>query len=346
MLNGSDAKAYIFIERRSNVKAGRSCLVWHEGTNENKKIIVGLILIDDFEKLYGLFKNNSLNSYTANFTVDDNPWLIFRNNYFWIERTFFIILFLFVGGLAVIRLFYTFRSSSYGTKTIIQKICLIIIVIENVIRSFYFIVGPLFFYEEIPARTNTFFFSITWPLSLFNIILITNFWRTILYYFRHEDIIKFDLSLRKGFCSLELGIPWIVLCSVLLIINVIFYISVVTASYDVILLLLGVDVAVHVIIEILTFVYIIIITCDLKFNMAKRAQVANGRLQSFDHLTNVIFLANFGILLNIVGMLIAGINWNELAYTLLTPILLYLGQVFTDFCIINCFNIVERNDDL
>lgn len=167
----------IYWEEDTHLNPGRHCLIRNEGTIFNKSILVVELLHKDSSDIIKLTRELKNQTLIARFVKDYEPWYTQRK-YGYVFVTAFIVIFIGIIVLAASKLITYFKE---GRKDIsIMMVALCIIVVANVIRIIYFLTGPIFLFDLLEGRMNIFFALLTWPFSLFNLLLISLYWEEII----------------------------------------------------------------------------------------------------------------------------------------------------------------------
>jgi len=329
---GKPALGFIFTEKDIYQKPGSTCLLHIQDSTYRKDIIVGVMLnksynaIKNFTKLNGTidsFGNKVLRARI--FNNEKNDWFTTKE-ITWLYCVAFIIIFLGCIILASYKFYFVLKKK---VELSVAFICLLFILIANIIRIIYFILGPLWYYDVIMESLNIPFITATWPFSLFNILLISLFW---------EELLSKSFT-KKSFIDQYRNV-WIGICIVIFVLTLIpTIVMVLVESGPLFDLAVLITLLSQLFFGFCNIIYCIINTVRFATVISRNLNAKKKKHHFILRRTSIcIIVANFGLFIFLISLIMVIGNLNYGYHTRLIPwTTMYIGQMVCELGILFSF---------
>jgi len=170
------ALAYLFVATAMYDYAGMANIMYYYGTHYNNNTIIGGLSRSDYVLLLGHIDNESV--IVANYTSNDSNYFKEKFLGYWKYQ---ILLCAISVILIVLCIYYIFVLKKSGKlKLNLISFILVEVTVTNVYQFIFNAIDPDYVYGIIESRVAIPLNNISWPITMFNILLIAINWEMLL----------------------------------------------------------------------------------------------------------------------------------------------------------------------
>jgi len=322
------ALAYLFVATAMYDYAGMANIMYYYGTHYNNNTIIGGLSRSDYVLLLGHIDNESV--IVANYTSNDSNY--FKEKFFLGYWKYQILLCAISVILIVLCIYYIFVLKKSGKlKLNLISFILVEVTVTNVYQFIFNAIDPDYVYGIIESRVAIPLNNISWPITMFNILLIAINWEMLL-----QKITRSNVS------QLKSRLIYIIIYSGILIIHLvlIFALPFVDANHYVpVMTSLQI---VNIVPILASFIYCVINSIRIK---PLKDMLQEKKKRKMKRAIFCIYIANAGLLIYLIGRIVHiypfywtwKLNYKELAYLFKS-----IGEAICNLGVIFSFNIIYK----